>query len=185
MQQTQLDQTLARPKGWDAFYSFSAPKVHGYSGTVTFVRQKSRPIDAMQGFSSLCCVSEIPTLLERLALYGAGASSTCTKSETVRGGMSPEKTSSPRKRPAQDQGPEDEQTAASEEWGVHDDFSRVNDVEGGGLLQLLCETSPEHLRALDSEVGAVLHLARVFPASESCQPSKSRFFAPALVCVDF
>ena len=149
MQRSQLDHTLARPTGWDAFYSFSVPekvaKVHGYSGTVTFVRQKSRPIDAKEGFSSLCCVSEIPALLERLGLYGAGASNVLQLQEER--GMTPDREiSSPRKRAAQhlDEQLDDEQT--------EDELTGVNDVQGGGLLQLLCETSPDNLRALDSEV---------------------------------
>eukprot|EP00961_Rhodomonas_salina_P218481 2952789-Rhodomonas_salina.1 len=41
MEQRQLDATLAKPAGWDAFYSFSASKqgTSGYSGVATFCRQ--------------------------------------------------------------------------------------------------------------------------------------------------
>ena len=138
MQRSQLDQSLARPKGWDAFYSFSAlppSKVHGYSGTATFVRSdRCRPIDALEGFSSLCCTGEISEIVKRLEVFGDG-----TAAPTKAGGTQGDHEESPVSRT----GPECEMAV-------------VEDVDGGGLLQLLCETTPDQLRALDSEGRCVM-----------------------------
>jgi len=55
MAQNQLDATLARPAGWDAFYSFAKVKqsAGGYSGVATFCRQGvACPLDAEEGFAA-------------------------------------------------------------------------------------------------------------------------------------
>ena len=171
MQRSQLDQTLARPNGWDAFYSFShlppsVAKVHGYSGTVTFVRQASRPIDAREGFTSMCCLAEMPDLLKRLALYGAGtASCTSSKQEVAGSEVAPDSTSSSRKRKAADEKDDGEERSS--------DVGGVGDVDGGGLLELLCATTPDHLRDLDSEV-----LARALARSLFFSASLPGMFFP-------
>jgi exodeoxyribonuclease III len=155
LQQSQLDQTLARPKGWDAFYSFAnasqTQAKAGYSGTATFVRQESRPIDASKDLSSLCCLAEIPTLLWDLDLYGA-------RTDLLQ-------CEAGRKRSAYELYREDE--PLSETCGV-------DDVNGGGLFRLLCETSAEELHLLDSEgrflatdLGDFVLLNCYFPAMRS------------------
>ena len=155
LQQSQLDQTLARPKGWDAFYSFAnssqTQAKAGYSGTATFVRQESRPIDASKDLSSLCCLAEIPTLLWDLDLYGARTALLQCEAG--------------RKRSAYELYREDE--PPSETCGV-------DDVNGGGLFRLLCETSAAELHLLDSEgrflatdLGDFVLLNCYFPAMRS------------------
>jgi exonuclease III len=130
LQQSQLDQTLARPKGWDAFYSFAtqsqADRKVGYSGTATFVRQESRPIDATHDLAPLCCLADIPALLWNLDLFGARAFSAEPDSR--------------RKRAA----PDDEEAHET-------DLPDVDDVHGGGLFRLVSETSPDDLKSLCSE----------------------------------
>ncbi|KAJ1481559.1 Endonuclease/exonuclease/phosphatase [Baffinella frigidus] len=55
MVQGQLDASLAKPAGWDAFYSFAKVQqsAGGYSGVATFCRQSvARPTHAEEGFTA-------------------------------------------------------------------------------------------------------------------------------------
>ena len=144
MQRSQLDQSLARPEGWDAFYSFcDARNVHhaGYSGTATFVRQSSRPVDAQEGFASLCCLADMPRLLQHLELYDIAKGEIEAQS---RSGLDLGSSTIPDELAG-------EEILGKKRPARHLDEAPAEEQQDAGLFELLSSTTPEHLRALDSE----------------------------------
>ena len=147
--------------------------MHGYSGTATFVRQTCRPIDAIEGFSSLCCLAEVRDLLQRLDLFGA--STALSEQRLSDQSMEPQRTQLNRKRPLDARDPANLDWEKEYEHGQDDaraacesraEVAGLHDVLGGGLFRLLCDTSPDHLRALDSEVLRLYYVLLVTPVSE-------------------
>ena len=67
--QRDLDQSMCKPEGWDAFYTVSRKKQGksdclGYSGVATFCRQSmARPVDAQEGFTMRCSIDDVADLL--------------------------------------------------------------------------------------------------------------------------